>query len=240
MKITDLIKRKIYNALHPKIGEVWMLHRVVEHRSEKPEQHVLEVTPDFLEQKILKYQQKGYRFVSINELPSLITAHYSPFTPRFVCITFDDGYRDNYTVAYPLLKSLGVPFTIYVTTGFIDNKQPMWWYPGQSLALDLDELCILAEDPLCTIGAHTVNHPHLSQLPIDAQLNEIQTSQHQLQAILNRPIAHFSYPHGDYNDQTLNICRQIGFHTAVTTNGRTVRTNYQPLQLDRINIVQPD
>ena len=208
-----------------------MLHRVVECRSTTPEQRILEVTPDWLEHRILAYRQKGYHFVSINDISK---------TRLWIAITLDDGYRDNLTVALPLFRKLQVPFCVYVTTGFIGNLQSMWWYPDQSLALDTYELRTLAADPLCTIGAHTISHPHLSQLPFDAQLHEIQTSQHQLQNILNRPINHFSYPHGDYNDQTLNICRQVGFHTAVTTNGRTVRNNYQPLQLDRINIVQPN
>ena len=48
------IKRKIYKGLHPVAGEMWMLHRVVEQRSVKPGQHDLEVTPDFLEQKIME------------------------------------------------------------------------------------------------------------------------------------------------------------------------------------------
>lgn len=233
-----MILRRLNNLLHPKMGEVWMLHRVVELRSTKTEQRVLEVTPEWLEQKILEYQRKGYSFISID---NIFNFHFSFFNShRWVCITLDDGYRDNLTVALPLFRKLHIPFCVYVTTGFIDNQQSMWWYPNQSLALDTNELRTLAADPLCTIGAHTVSHPHLSQLPIDAQLHEIQTSQLQLQTILNCPIKHFSYPHGDHNDQTIDICRQIGFLTAVTTNGRTVRNNYKPMQLDRLNIVQPD
>lgn len=226
-----MLPRRLNNLLHPKIGEVWMLHRVVEQRSTTSNQRSLEVTPDWLEQRIFAYQQRGYRFVSLDNIGK---------TRRWIAITLDDGYRDNLSVALPFFRKFQVPFCIYVTTGFIDNKQSMWWYPGQSLALNLEELCTLAADPLCTIGAHTVNHPHLSQLPFDSQLHEIQTSQLQLQNILNRPIHHFSYPHGDYNYQTINICRQTGFRTAVTTNGRTVRDNYNPLQLDRINVVQPN
>lgn len=226
-----MILRRLNNLLHPKIGEVWMLHRVVEHRSIAPNQRTLEVTPDWLEQRILTYRRQGYRFVSMDDIGK---------TRHWVAVTLDDGYRDNLTVALPLFRKLHIPFCVYVTTGFIDNQQSMWWYPNQSLALDTNELRTLAADPLCTIGAHTVSHPHLSQLPIDAQLHEIQTSQLQLQTILDCPIIHFSYPHGDHNDLTINTCRQLGFHTAVTTNGCTVRNNYKPLQLDRLNVVQPD
>jgi hypothetical protein len=47
------LERQIFNFAHPATGEIWMLHRVVEQRSEKPEQRELEVTPDWLEEKIL-------------------------------------------------------------------------------------------------------------------------------------------------------------------------------------------
>lgn len=234
------IERKLHNLFHPRLGEVWMLHRVVEYRSDKPEQRALEVTPDFLEQTILDYRQKGYTFISIDELP-IFNSQFSFFnSARFVCLTFDDGYRDNYDIAYPLLKSLGVPFTVYVTTGFIDNRLRMWWYPSEQLGITTDELKVLAADPLCTIGAHTVSHPRLDTLTTDAQRLEITTSRQRLEELLQKPVRHFSYPHGAYNSHTVDICREAGFLTAVTTNGRPVRSDCTPLQLDRINIVQPD
>lgn len=243
-----MIPRRLNNLLHPKLGEVWMMHRVVEHRSDTPEQRMLEVTPNFLEQKILEHQRKGYCFLSIDDFlqreGGMEKDSYPPILRRrkqkWICLTFDDGYRDNYTLAYPLLKRLGVPFTVYVTTGFIDNQMSMWWYPGERLGISTDELKALAADPLCTIGAHTVSHPHLDTLPPDAQRLEITTSKQQLEALLQGPVCHFSYPHGAYNSHTVDICSEMGIHTAVTTNGRTVRNNYNPLQLDRINIVQPD
>ena len=234
------IERKLHNLFHPRLGEVWMLHRVVEQRSDTPDQRVLEVTPYFLEQKILEYRKRGYTFISIDNLTTLFTNHHSLFTKKFVSLTFDDGYRDNHTLAYPLLKRLGVPFCVYVTTGFIDNRLPMWWYPGEQLGISADELKVLAADPLCTIGAHTVRHPRLDTLTTDAQRLEITTSRQRLEELLQKPVRHFSYPHGAYNSHTVDICREAGFLTAVTTNGRPVRSDCTPLQLDRINIVQPD
>lgn len=226
-----MILRRLNNLIHPKMGEVWMLHRVVEQRSTDPAQRVLEVTPDWLEQRILAYRQNGYRFVPVGNIGEM---------RKCVAITLDDGYRDNFTVALPLFRRLQVPFCVYVTTGFVDNQLPMWWYPGEHLGIGADELKALAADPLCTIGAHTVGHPHLDTLSPDAQRREIENSRRWLEALTQRPVSHFSYPHGAYNSHTVDICRELGFLTAVTTNGCTVRSNYKPLQLDRINIVQPD
>lgn len=226
-----MLTRKLHNLLHPKRGEVWMLHRVVGERSTDPAQRALEVTPQWLEQRIVECQARGWQFVPIGQLMH---------SRRAIAVTLDDGYRDNLTVALPLFRRLQVPFTVYVTTGFVGNRLPMWWYPGQALALSTDEVRTLAAEPLCTLGAHTVSHPHLSTLPPDAQQLEIETSKQQLETLIGRPVEHFSYPHGDYNHTTVDICRQLGFSTAVTTSGRTVRTDARPLELDRLTFTQPD
>lgn len=224
------IKRKLHNLTHPVVGEVWMLHRVVEQRSVKPEQRDLEVTPAWLEQKINDYRVKGWKFVSIDKLPK---------KGRWVCITFDDGYRDNYTLAYPLLKQLDVPFAVYVSTGFLDNHNEMWWYPGQQLAMSTDELKTLDTDSLCTIGAHTVNHLKLDSLSVEQQISEIKNSKDELEQLLGHPIRHFSFPHGAYNDDTIAICQGLGFQTVARSWGGPLRSGASRQVLNRINAFQP-
>ena len=232
------LRRKLHNLTHPMLGRILMLHRVVEHRSDDPAQRELEVTPDFLEQTILDYRQKGYTFISIDELSSLLTTHYTLSTKKNICITFDDGYQDNHDIAYPLLKHLEVPFAVYVTTGFIDNRLPMWWYASERLGITTESLKALDADPLCTIGAHTVSHPRLDTLSLDDQQKEIAQSRQELEALLDHPIHHFSYPHGAYNADTLTIVKQQPFRTALCAWGGTVRRGANPLTLPRIELRQ--
>ena len=213
------------------MGEIWMLHRVVEQRSEKPEQRELEVTPEWLEQKIIEYRKKGYSFISIDNLATLNTK-------KWVCVTFDDGYRDNYSLAYPLLKRLGVPFTVYVTTGFIDNNLPMWWYPNERLGISTEELKKLDADPLCTIGAHTVSHPKLDTLSYAEQYKEIADSKLELEHLLGHPIQHFSFPHGAHNADTLKISHELGFSTIAAAWGGPIRKGAHYNSLPRIGIKQ--
>ena len=225
--IQQRIKRKLYKLTHPVVGEIWMLHRVVEHVSNVPEQKELEVTVAWLEQKINEYRSKGFIFVSIDNLPE---------HGRWICLTFDDGYRDNYTLAYPMLKRLGVPFTVYVTSGFIDNQLSMWWYPNQQLGMSSDELQLMDADPLCTIGAHTVSHPKLDILTREQQYREIAESKQTMEALLGHEIKHFSFPHGAHNDDTLAICRELGFRTVVQSWGGPLRRGENPYPLPRINM----
>ena len=228
--IINRIGRKIYKLTHPVEGEIWMLHRVAEVRNEAKEQCELEVTPQWLEAEINTYKQKGYRFVSLDTLPC---------RGPWVVVTFDDGYRDNYTLAYPLLKRLGVPFTIYVTTALIDNQMEAWWYPGQALGMSLGELKALATEPLCTLGAHTVDHPKLDTLTREQQRAEIEGSKRMLEEIIGREVKHFSFPHGAHNQDTLDICNELKFCTTVKSWGGPLRRGEWPNPLPRIDKQQP-
>ena len=236
-----MISRRIHNLFHPKRGEIWMLHRVVEQRSQEASQRQLEVTLAFLEERIKAARAAGYRFVSLDEVVASIVSPScgrDKAAARRIVLTFDDGYRDNLRLALPLLERMGVPFVVYATAGFIDNRLPMWWYPNQQLALTADELRQLDAHPLCTIGAHTVSHPRLSELPLDAQRLEIEEGKRQIEDLVGHEVRHFSYPHGDYAPSTPMLCQSAGFLSAVSVTGCPLRTDSHPFRLDRLSLQQ--
>lgn len=228
------LHRKIHNIMHPVLGRILMLHRVVEQRSEG-ENRALEITPEFLKQTINDYRRKGYRFVSIDEACDIIKRGRTKHP--FVCLSFDDGYQDNYDIAYPILKQMEVPFAVYITTGFIDNRLPMWWYQGNNLGINTESLKALDANPLCTIGAHTVSHTRLDTLSPEEQKREIVQSRQELEALLGHPIRHFSYPHGDYNADTLKIINDCHFVSSLRAWGGTIRKgDVNLLELPRIEL----
>ena len=230
------LRRKLHNLTHPILGRILMLHRVVEHRNEGDNRE-LEITPDFLKQTIETYRQQGHRFVSIDEACDIIAKGRTG--QPFVCLTFDDGYQDNYDIAFPILKQKQVPFVIYVTTGFIDNSLPMNWYPDEHLGITTESLKALDADPLCTIGAHTVSHPKLDTLSPEVQQKEIGQSLQELAILLGHPVHHFSYPHGAYNSDTLAIISRQPLHSSLCAWGGTLRRGANPLTLPRIELCQP-
>ena len=229
------IRRKLHNLTHPLLGRILMLHRVVEHRSEG-ENRELEITPEFLRRTIETYRQQGHRFVSIDEACDIISKGRT--NHPFVCLTFDDGYQDNYDIAYPILKQMNIPFAVYVTTGFINNRLPMWWYPDANLGINGESLKAVDADPLCTIGAHTVSHSKLDTLSPEEQQKEIEQSMQELESFLGHPIRHFSYPHGVYNAKTLSIINRQALRSVLHAWGGSIRRGANPLMLPRIELRQ--
>lgn len=89
-------------------------------------------------------------------------------------------------------------------------------------AMTADELRSIAEHPLVTIGAHTLTHPFLSQLPEAEAAREIAACKGELEAVLARPVEHFSYPYGAAGNRESEIARAAGYATAVTTANGTL------------------
>lgn len=144
MSVFSFIKRKFYNLTHPELGQILMLHRVVKQRSQLLANRELEVTPGFLEQTILHYKENGYRFVDMDEVVRVVKGGKQK--QKFVCFTFDDGYADNYTLAFPIFKKYNCPFTINITTDFYERKALLWWYVLEDLGVTDDEFSALRKE----------------------------------------------------------------------------------------------
>lgn len=126
------LRRKLYNLTHPVVGEIWCLHRVLPERSVFKSNRDLEINPVFLEQLIQERQRQGYRFVDIDTV--FATADGQSAGKKLVNITFDDGFEDVFTHAYPILKRYQIPFTLFVTTDMPDGKADLWWYQLEQMA----------------------------------------------------------------------------------------------------------
>ncbi|MEL6867938.1 MAG: polysaccharide deacetylase family protein, partial [Bacteroidota bacterium] len=110
------------------MGHILTFHRVIPDRGEgRIHNHEsLEVSPVQLQQTIQFYREKGYAFYSLDQVYEALLEGRSK--EPFVAFTFDDGYIDNYTIAYPILKAAGIPFCLYICTDFPDHQILIWWY----------------------------------------------------------------------------------------------------------------
>ena len=108
------------------VGAILTLHHVRPPRPDRFQPNrLLEITPRFLERVVTYLRQSGLDIVSLDEMHRRLSER--DFARRFVCLTFDDGYRDTLEHAYPILKKADVPFAVYVPTSFPDRLGELWW-----------------------------------------------------------------------------------------------------------------
>lgn len=130
-------------------GVIFMLHHVCPRSpAEYGPNRILSITPEFLQTVIRQVIESGFELVSLDEAHARMAASDAklpPGTRPFACFTLDDGYRDNRDYAYPIFRSFGVPFTIYVAPEFADGRGELWWLTledtvnaGVPLTLDID------------------------------------------------------------------------------------------------------
>ena len=171
----------------------------------------------------------GYEVVSLSRLAEQLTSG-QPVPDRWVCITFDDGYADNYQHAFPVLKRHGLPATIFLVTGKID-RDPLFLTQAQ-----IHEMRSSGID----FGAHTVDHVSLSSLPPEEARRQIFGSKEQLERFGSDAPLHFCYPFGHYNATVEGFVRDAGFRTCCTEQAGTVGSGSDPLRLVRAGMLGTD
>ncbi len=135
-KMFRKIKRLTYQITHPIIGYVLEFHRVTAEKSIFTGNNQYEITPSSFENIIIDYHKKGYKFISVEELCQCLK--YKKKIRKFVCITFDDGYKDIYEIAYPILKQYDSPFAVFVVNNHVNGKAKLWRYVIDDLICDND------------------------------------------------------------------------------------------------------
>lgn len=279
-----------HRALRPLfggVGAIFMLHHVRPGRQARFQPNrFLEVEAEFLERCIVRLRERGVDIVDMDEVHRRLNEQ--DFSRYFAAITFDDGYRDNYAYAWPVLKRQQAPFTIYVATSFPDKLGELWWIvleqvvaktdrivvemegrprffncasaagkrqaftdiyrwlrslsneaelrrvvrdlaarygvdmraPCETLCMRWPEIAEMAQDPLCTIGAHTINHVELRKESDEVVRTEMRRSADVIEAALGKRPAHFAYPYGSAaaaGPREFAMAKELGFKTAVTT-----------------------
>ena len=108
------------------VGVILTLHHVRPPRCDRFQPNrLLEVTPSFFEDVVRRLRRSRVDLISSTKCTA--GSLKRDLRRRFVCITFDDGYRDTLQLAYPILKKYEVPFAVYVPTSFPDRIGELWW-----------------------------------------------------------------------------------------------------------------
>lgn len=128
-----------------------------------------------------------------------------------IFLTFDDGYEEIHTVFHDFLEPTSIPFTIFLTTGFL-GKRAGWDYKfNPPVHLSLDKAREMGQSPLVTFGSHSVSHPDLCRLTPELLRKELNDSREYLEDKLQSEIKYLSVPFGRYNLQVLNEAQNAGY-----------------------------
>lgn len=164
------------------------------------------VSPAIFEKQMEFLKVRGYRVVPLAQLARDVAAG-KRLPDKTVAITFDDGTLDNFRYAFPVLRKMKFPATIFMIT---DNIGREGWLSEEDLRI-LDESGI-------TIGSHTVRHTFLPEADEATVRRELADSKTRLEQILGRPVTLFSYPAGGVTPGIQRLVAEAGYEVAVTTN----------------------
>ena len=168
----------------------------------------------------------GYHVVSMQDaITGLQGQRELPTKP--LVLTFDDGYKDNFYIAWPILQRYDYPATVFVATSLLATEGFMTWQDIKA-----------AHDDGIHFASHTINHKALGKLPADEVRFELAQSKRLFKDNVNIDIEYLAYPFGSYNEAMFPILEETGYKAAFTGNLGTSSHKTKLYELERVNIVQ--
>lgn len=133
----------------------------------------------------------------------------------YVALTFDDAFCSFARNAWPVLRELRIPVTVFVPSGYLGRRSTWVDYGGDNPVgeevMDSKTLLDIATDELVDVGSHTVTHADLARLSDEEVLQELNASRETLEKMLGRRIEAISFPYGSFGDRELRLSKEAGY-----------------------------
>lgn len=179
----------------------------------------LRVSPARFEEQIQWLVQNGWNFEFLSDVLS-----GGEIKPKTVCLTFDDGFQDNYTYVHPILSKYNAKATLYLVVDRFNND----WSTAKKAHHNSGELLLepklsdpevlqMLDSGIWELGGHTLTHANLSLLNNDQKISEISNCKEILASDFGAEIKTFAYPFGIFDSQDVTIVENNKFIGAVTT-----------------------
>lgn len=184
-------------------------------------------------------KKQGFKFYTASELMEHFFEH-GAFPSNGLAITFDDGWKDNYDNAFPVLREFGIKATIFLISSCVGQLSLKAQSEGEGARehLSLDNVLEMSRHGI-EFGSHTLNHKLIDRISLDEVTVEVEESKRQIEAMLNKPCKVFAYPGGHYNESARQAVEKAGYIAGFTTMyGPTDK--FDPHAMNRTEILRRD
>ncbi len=189
-----------------------------------PEGDPYTITKEMFMEQMALLDELDYFCIAVNEFAEWVK-YQSKQSKKTVCLTFDDGYANNFKYCLPELEKYKFSATFYITTSLINSE----------FGFTEDQIRTLSDKGM-EIGSHTVNHVFLSNLPDEKLYYEFEESRRQLEVIIQKPVTSLSLPGGRENKKIVEAAQKAGYETLCTSVYHTNNSDSNLFSLGRVPI----
>lgn len=177
-----------------------------------PEQHygIHAVPPSTFESQMRYLYEHGFEVITLDDLLNL--AFQKKDLKKSVIITFDDGYLDNYTNAFPILQKYGFSATVFLVTDFL-GKEHAWPQCTQVPYMTWRYIKEMSKYKI-SFQSHTCSHQDLTCLENGIVMRELLRSRKIIEEKLGLPVKHLSYPYGFFDQRVKDLVKKVGYLSA--------------------------
>ena len=231
---------KSINYTYPRI----LMYHMVSFHKKNAKFNGLRVEPIEFEKQIKYLVENNWNFFTMSEL----IEKKENLPKKSISITFDDGYEDNFTNAFPILKKYNVKATIYIVfdrhgrewSSKRKEKNSSGELVNEPKLLD-EQIIELLDSGLLEIGSHTMTHDNLPTLNKEQKINEIKNSKIEIEKRFNIRCNSFCYPFGLYDEEDIKIVKDCGYTNAtITKKGIDDISKSDEFELKRITVSGKD
>lgn len=186
---------------------IFLYHHIVKEESEIQYDY-MQTTEKTFEEQIRGLENLGYHFISYQDLIDYNNGQ-KKLHKKSCVLTFDDGCKDIYTNAYPILQKYNIPFTMFVVTNAVGADGCASW----------EELKEMQDSGLALIASHSTNHTEFNKLSVEETLENVDSSYKALEENLGEQKTKiFTYPYGLYSQEQLEPLKEEGYVINLTDN----------------------
>jgi peptidoglycan/xylan/chitin deacetylase (PgdA/CDA1 family) len=203
------------------------------HVADPPEGHPgknLFVLPENFSRQMKYLKEMNFNVISLNQVRKALLGEIK-MPEKAAVITFDDGFEDNFTHAFPILKKFDLPATVFMVSEKITSLQE-----EKDNYLSKKQILEMTDSKI-TIASHAKSHPKLAKLSLEEAENEIVSSKKELEEMLGKDVDWFCYPYGSFSMDIVSLVKKAGYLGAASVIRDNVMTSGQLYYLPRVMVM---